>query len=188
MKHGYIRLTKRGATEDRQRDALMAAGVAPERIHVDDQRKGKPGKPAPLRNRPGAVLCIREGDVLVVATPGRLGVSAADIESVIAEVTALGGEVQAAGGEPFGGPAVAALTAFRAAAHLEVERERLVPARKARGAQPKRINDKQMATLLPLWRDPNNHTTAAVELKAEEIGVKMSRRTMYKLLGNRVQQ
>jgi len=183
MKHGYVRLSKLGAKDADQRAVLAAAGVESDRVHTDDQI-GKPpnGGPAALHARAEAIHCVRPGDVLLVATPGRLGLSREDIRATIGQIAERGGMVQVAGGKPFGGPEVAALVAFESAGHMEVERERLVPAHRARGVTAaRRLTDKQKATLLPMWRDPNTHTGA------EELGVKMSRRTAYKLLGLRVQ-
>jgi DNA invertase Pin-like site-specific DNA recombinase len=193
MMRGYIRLSRRSTDEATQRGALETAGVASEHIFVDDQRKKASGK---AKNRPSEVLlhgrakAIRAcgaGDVLVVATAGRLGVSRKDIRQAIGEIAARGASIQAVGETPFGGPALAALVAFEANGHLEVERERLEPARKARGeAVKKRLTAAQTAVLLTLWRDPGNYTVEAVIQAAAELELKIGRRTLYALLGGRL--
>jgi hypothetical protein len=188
MKHGYVRLTKRGASLAEQRSALTAVGVSADRIHDDDQRVPKKGKPDPLSGRKQAIHCVRPGDVLVVATAGRLGISREDIREVVKLVAARGGMVQVADGEPFGGPELVALLAFEDAGHKEVERERTVPARLARGtAVTRRISPAQRAALLPMWHDPDKYTVAAIEMVAADMGVNAKRRTLYKLLGNRTE-
>lgn len=196
MKHGYIRLTQRGADEAAQRAALAAAGVEEDRVHVDDQRKPvrvSPGNTSypPLVARDVVTRICRRGDVVVVATPGRLGVSREDIRQAIGRVAERGASVQAADGIAFGSIELQALIAFETSAHLEVERERLAPARKAlrRGEARKRTLTKvQKAKLLPLWRNTDEYTVEAVLQEALAMGVKVSRRTLYGLLGGRLEE
>ena len=71
MRIGYIRVSKTDGsqTTDLQRDALIAAGVAPEHLY-EDKASGK------LDARPGleaALRALREGDTLVVWKLDRLG-------------------------------------------------------------------------------------------------------------------
>lgn len=186
LKHGFIRLSRRGPSEEDQRAALVGAGVDPDRIHVDDKATRKRGK-SPRDARTDAIHAVRKDDVLLVASPGRLGVSREDIRDMVRRVTERGGKVHAVNGEPFGGPELGLLLAFEEAGHREVERERTEPGRRARGTlATRRLTDKQRSVLLPMWHDPEHCTIAAVEMKAEELGANVKRRTLYKLLGVRV--
>lgn len=189
MKHGYVRLTKRGASERTQHAAVAGAGVDAERIHVDDQRKPvRAGVLPPLTNRAAALRGVREGDVLVIHTAGRLGTSRDEIRAVLKTIGERGGQVlEVATGALIGSPEIAALIEFEKRAYLEVEQERTAPARKAKAdVVAKKLTAKQAAILLPMWRDVENHTPVSVQDAAAEIGVKVSRRSLYNLLGNRV--
>jgi DNA invertase Pin-like site-specific DNA recombinase len=71
MKLGYMRVSKNNGDQnlDLQRDALIAAGVAPENIYSDMASGKKDG-------RPGLTSCLkalREGDELIIWRLDRLG-------------------------------------------------------------------------------------------------------------------
>src|SRR5712664_605171 len=68
---GYMRVSKSDGTQalDLQRDALLAAGVAPERLYADRASGRKD-------DRPGLATCLKAlqpGDTLVVWKLDRLG-------------------------------------------------------------------------------------------------------------------
>jgi DNA invertase Pin-like site-specific DNA recombinase len=65
---GYGRVSTRDQNPDSQRDALLEAGVAPERIYIDHGRSGK------LASRPELDRCLaslQEGDTLVITRLSR---------------------------------------------------------------------------------------------------------------------
>lgn len=79
MEIGYARVSTAKQDLDRQVEALVAAGVARERIYVDK-------KSGATTQRPGLVAAldyVREGDVIVVHTLDRLGRTVRDTLNLI---------------------------------------------------------------------------------------------------------
>jgi hypothetical protein len=188
MKHGYIRLTKGGPSAEKQKAALTAAGVAPDRLHSDDQRKAPTKRsPDPWRARSQAILCCGDGDELVVSSAGRLGYTVADVRDALVAVAARGASVfdATAGVTVRYVSDVAIVFAFEDRAKAELDRERIRPARVAGGTdQPMRkwnsLSAKQRERAKAMWLDRRTYTTQAVVI---ETGC--SRRTLYDVLGGR---
>ncbi|MFB0827803.1 recombinase family protein [Chromobacterium violaceum] len=85
---GYMRVSKTDGSQatDLQRDALSAAGVAPEQCY-EDQASGK------REDRPGLAACLkalRAGDTLVVWKLDRLGRDLRHLVNTVHELTARG--------------------------------------------------------------------------------------------------
>jgi len=85
---GYIRVSKSDGSQslDLQRDALLAAGVAPDRIY-EDYASGRHDA------RPGLEACLkalRPDDTLVVWKLDRLGRSLKNLIDVVTELDTLG--------------------------------------------------------------------------------------------------
>ncbi len=81
---GYARVSTRKQTIDQQIDALVAAGVDPERIYTDmlsGARQDRPGLTALLQY-------AREGDTIVVVALDRLGRSLGHMVKTIEELQA----------------------------------------------------------------------------------------------------
>jgi len=82
---GYARVSTDAQDLTAQREALIAAGVAAERIYVDHGRSGT------NRARPGleqAIAACWSGDTLVVTKLDRLARSAVDASTIAAELAA----------------------------------------------------------------------------------------------------
>lgn len=85
---GYARVSKAdgGQTTDPQRDALMAAGVDPERIYQDLASGGRD-------DRPGLAACLkalRAGDTLLVWKLDRLGRDLRHLVNTVADLNSRG--------------------------------------------------------------------------------------------------
>ncbi|HSZ28767.1 MAG TPA: recombinase family protein [Pseudonocardiaceae bacterium] len=85
---GYMRVSKADGTQTLalQRDALLAAGVHPDRLY-DDHASGR------REDRPGLAGCLkalREGDTLLVWKLDRLGRSLHHLVTTVHELTARG--------------------------------------------------------------------------------------------------
>ena len=85
---GYMRVSKADGsqTTDLQRDALLAAGVAAERLY-EDQASGR------RDNRPGLAACLkalREGDLLILWKLDRLGRDLRHLINTVHDLTARG--------------------------------------------------------------------------------------------------
>ncbi|MGH3966138.1 MAG: recombinase family protein [Pseudonocardiaceae bacterium] len=85
---GYMRVSKADGTQTvaLQRDALLAAGVAPDQLY-DDHASGR------TDDRPGLTACLkalREGDTLLVWKLDRLGRNLRHLVNTVHELTARG--------------------------------------------------------------------------------------------------
>jgi DNA invertase Pin-like site-specific DNA recombinase len=85
---GYMRVSKTDGsqTTDLQRDALLAAGVAAERLY-EDQASGR------RDDRPGLAACLkalREGDLLILWKLDRLGRDLRHLVNTVHDLTARG--------------------------------------------------------------------------------------------------
>lgn len=193
MKRGYIRVSKAGPSLEDQRAALVKAGIADHSadgaVYVDAEPKGRrtPGADARLAQRAAAVKALRAGDVLVVATPSRLGTSREDMEAVLAEIGRKGASVyDCASGRTITWSAEAAeAVAFVAAAETERRQEITGKARRAaaemgavRGAA-KKLTPKRRAEAKAAWADV---ALSAAQVQ-ERTGIPV--RTLYRLFGAR---
>lgn len=95
MIHGYIRLWPSGPSQIEQQKALLAVGADPMRLHVDDERgirRQVQGTSLVERTpREIAIHCMREGDLLAVASPMVLGSSRDDVLRALAQIEGRGG-------------------------------------------------------------------------------------------------
>lgn len=138
----YARVSTREQSLDQQRDAIAAAGIRPD-AEFADQLSGAAGK-----ERPGYADCLGwlgEGDALVVVGIDRLGRSAAEVATAIADLTSRGVTVRALrDGVDTGtaaGRMLATVMAAMAELELELGKERRAAsraARRARGLNPTR--------------------------------------------------
>lgn len=93
---GYARVSRLGADADQQRDALLALGVDPERVYLDEGLTGMTRPRPALRE---ALAATRAGDALVVTALARLARSVPDAHQLLTqlrdeEVTLAIGEVR----------------------------------------------------------------------------------------------
>ena len=93
MNRGYIRITKNGPTEADQSEKLLASGVAPEHLYIDDATKPSYTGPDDLKARDNIVRDIRPGSRIVVTSGDRFGVSMQDIVVVLGSVVDKGAAV-----------------------------------------------------------------------------------------------
>lgn len=93
MNRGYIRITKNGPTEAEQSEKLLAAGVAPEHLYIDDATKPSYTGPDSLKARDNIVRDIRSGSRIVVTSGDRFGVSMQDVVVVLGLIVDKGAAV-----------------------------------------------------------------------------------------------
>lgn len=130
MDRGYIRITWE-FSEDEQRSVLLAAGVAPEHIYVDDTTKSSYKSAADLQARSSVVHDIRSGSRVVVVELQHLGVSIADLLKVIGEITAKGaGVYDVSADKIYEGAAVAELAHAISQSQTQKKRRLMSKARK----------------------------------------------------------
>ena len=82
---GYARVSTDGQDLTAQRDALMAMGVVPERIYVD---QGLTGTNRDRRGLREALAACRAGDTLVVTKLDRLARSVVDLAGIVQKLEA----------------------------------------------------------------------------------------------------
>lgn len=193
MKIGYIRVDRSGPSPIEQIKALEAHGL---RDFTDQSsecwvdglrtRKMKPDED-PLPQRTMMLKSLREGDVVVVANAGRIGVSREDILRTLGEIGAQGASVMdAAEGRVFVcPPGLADAASFAEKAHRVQMLERAARARRGRvefgaksGPKPKLKKDDIEAIRL-MWNNP------AVTREQVEVESGLKTRTLYRLLGPR---
>lgn len=186
MRHGYILVTKSGPSPEAQRAALSAAGVGPT-ASVQSDAVASPERTqqtaADLTGRRAAIKMLEKGDELVVATPGCLGVSTADILSVLRQVSARGASVFVASRQERIACTPEALAVVALCEEAAAERRKAHAARMRQairegkdvkvGRNPITLD----ARAREIWADP---TKSAAEAAAA-IGV--SARTLYRRLG-----
>lgn len=134
---GYARVSTTSQTNDRQLDALVAAGVADSDIFTDKisgARQSRPGLDDLLGR-------VREGDTIVVASLDRLGRSALHVLSTLADLEERGISVQSLKpGEDFTGATgklVRAVMTHVAEWERSMNAERVAEARAAKAARVK---------------------------------------------------
>lgn len=157
-------------------------------MYVDALRTKKPKEGEdPLPERTRAVRALREGDVLVVANAGRLGLTRADVLTTLAEVARHRASVfDAAEGREFAcSPEIVDAVEFADLAAKKLAAERTEKARKAIkmfGSKPgpyvkPRLEDLEI--LRAMWVNPDVRMADIVTAA----GVK--ERTLYRMLGPR---
>ena len=182
---GYMRVSRAdgGQVLDLQRDALLAAGVAPERLY-EDRASGK------REDRPGLAACLkalRGGDVLVAWKLDRLGRDLHHLVSLVKELGDRGAGLRVLTGQ---GAAVDTTTpagklAFGIfAAIAEFERELIVERTKAglaaarargrRGGRPYKMTPAKLRLAMAAMADVGTN----VGDLCRELGV--TRQTLYR--------
>jgi DNA invertase Pin-like site-specific DNA recombinase len=186
MKIGYARVSKSDGSQvhDLQMDALKAAGVAEDAIHVDTA-SGK------RDDRPGLAACLkhlREGDVLVTWRLDRLGRDLRHLLDIVADLDKRGVGLQTLTGVQVDTTSPTGKLIFTVFAALaEYERAQLVErtkaglsAARARGKNGGRPKTMTKAKLKVAQAAMSNKDTDATML-AKELGV--SRTTLYRHVG-----
>jgi DNA invertase Pin-like site-specific DNA recombinase len=180
---GYARVSTGHQSLDQQADALTAAGVAQDRIYVD-----KASGATTRGQRPGLVALLdyaREGDGIVVVGIDRLGRSASEVMSTVADLLSRGVIIRAiregVDSSTPTGRAVLGIMASLAELELELGRERRTAAREARRARGQAIGrpkalDAQKAALAQRMHASGE----SASIIAKTLGV--SRATVYRVL------
>lgn len=185
----YILLTQTGPTMAAQIETIQAGtGGGPDyKVHVDDmsrRRRGDHRYPARAR----LIAGLRHGDIVVVASPGRLGLGRADISGALQAISAKGAVVLDAGSgkrvqwTDAGGDLVRFLdrgATEQRADILRVARAAISAAgvRRAAPLKPFAVNDDRAEAV---WRSRRDYSR---ERAAEICGV--SWRTLYARFGPR---
>lgn len=193
MRVGYVRISKAGPSRAQQEAALRSAGVEGgrgEALFIDLQPKpsAKPDARHPEREK--AIMALRQGDELVIASPSRLGSSLDDVLQALKRI----GERKAklfvvSTGESYRWHRDAiALAEFASLAEREggAERAKRMRERKAElggalGGPAPRLQEgsKEWRAAKALWADASK---SGAEV-AKETGVSL--RTLYRLFGDR---
>lgn len=183
---GYARVSTGHQSLDQQADALTAAGVDPSRIY-NDKLSGTTTR----EQRPGLAALLdyaREGDVIVVLGIDRLGRSAGEVMSTVADLLNRGIVIRAiregVDSSTPTGRAVLGIMASLAELELELGRERRTAAREARKARGQAIGrpkalDAQRASLAQRMHASGESASTI----ATALGV--SRATVYRVLAHR---
>jgi DNA invertase Pin-like site-specific DNA recombinase len=183
---GYMRVSKSDGTQalDLQHDALLAAGVAPERIYADRASGRKD-------DRPGLATCLQAlqaGDTLVVWKLDRLGRSLKHLVSVVDELQQrqVGFKVLAGAGVQIdtttaNGRLVFGIFAALAEFEAELIRERTraglaaARARGRRGGRPRKMTKGALRTAMAAISDQ----TTSARTVARRLGVTTTTLYMY---------
>ena len=182
MKTGYMRVSKSDGTQvlDLQRDALVAAGVEPDRLY-EDLASGK------RDDRPGLAACLkslRKGDVLVIWRLDRLGRNLKHLVETVEELGKRGVDFQVLTGVPIDTTSSVGRFVFAIFAGLAAfERDQIVErtkaglaAARARGRVGGRKPVLTPSKLRQAQAAMKSRDTSATEL-CKELGV--SRTTLY---------
>ncbi|MBI3215922.1 MAG: recombinase family protein [Mycobacterium sp.] len=180
---GYARVSTGHQSLDQQADALTAAGVDSNRIYTD-RLSGTTSR----EERPGLASLLdyaREGDVIVVLGIDRLGRSAGEVMSTVADLLNRGIVIRAiregVDSSTPTGRAVLGTMASLAELELELGRERRAAAREARRergqpiGRPKALDTQKASLAQRMHASGESASTIAVAL-----GV--SRATVYRIL------
>ena len=183
---GYMRVSKSDGTQalGLQRDALLAAGVAPERIYADRASGRKD-------DRPGLAVCLQAlqpGDTLVVWKLDRLGRNLKHLIGVVDDLQQrqVGFKVLAGAGVQIDTTTAdgrfvfgifAALAEFEAELIRERTRAGLAAARTRgrRGGRPRKMTREALRTAMAAMSDP----TTSGRTVARRLGVTTSTLYMY---------
>lgn len=195
MKIGYIRVDRSGPSPIEQIKALEAHGIRDftndsSECWVDGLRTRKlKADEDPLPQRAMMIKSLRDGDVVVVANAGRLGVSREDILRTLGEIGKQGASVMdAAEGRTFVcPPGLADAASFAEKAHRVQMLERAARARKGRaefgaksGPKPKvNLKPADIEALRLMWHNP------AVRMEQIEVESGYKSRQLYRVLGPR---
>jgi DNA invertase Pin-like site-specific DNA recombinase len=180
---GYARVSTGHQSLDQQRDALIAAGVEPNRVYTD-----KLSGTSTREQRAGLAALLdyaREGDAIVVVGIDRLGRNAAEVMTTIRELGERGIVLRSLregiDTSNATGRMVAGVLASLAELELELGRERRSAAREARRARgqsigrPKALDLSKMALAQRMHASGEPASTIAAAL-----GV--SRATVYRVI------
>jgi DNA invertase Pin-like site-specific DNA recombinase len=183
---GYMRVSKSDGTQtlDLQRDALLTAGVAPERLYADRASGRKD-------DRPGLATCLQAlqpGDTLVVWKLDRLGRSLRHLVSIVDDLQQrqVGFKVLAASGIQIdtttaNGRLVFGIFAALAEFEAELIRERTraglaaARARGRRGGRPRKMTKEALRTAMAAMRDQ----TTSARAVARRLGINPTTLYMY---------
>ena len=183
---GYMRVSKSDGTQtlDLQRDALLAAGVTPERLY-EDRASGRKDQ------RPGLVTCLQAlqpGDILVVWKLDRLGRNLKHLVSVVDDLQQrqVGFKVLAGAGVQIdtttaNGRLVFGIFAALAEFEAELIRERTraglaaARARGRRGGRPRKMTKETLRTAMTAMSD----RTTSARAVARRLGVTTTTLYMY---------
>jgi DNA invertase Pin-like site-specific DNA recombinase len=183
---GYMRVSKSDGSQtlDLQRDALLAAGVAPERLY-EDLASGRKDV------RPGLVACLKAlqpGNTLVVWKLDRLGRDLKHLVSVADELQQrrVGLKVLAGAGAQIdtttaNGRLVFGIFAALAEFEAELIRERTraglaaARARGRRGGRPRKMTPEALRMAMAALMDP----TASASAVARRLGITTTTLYMY---------
>ena len=183
---GYMRVSKSDGTQalDLQRDALLAAGVAPERLYADRASGRKD-------DRPGLATCLKAlqpGDTLVVWKLDRLGRNLKHLVSVVDDLQQrqVGFKVVAGAGVQIdtttaNGRLVFGIFAALAEFEAELIRERTraglaaARARGRRGGRPRKMTKAALRMAMAAMSDQ----TISARTVARRLGVTTTTLYMY---------
>jgi DNA invertase Pin-like site-specific DNA recombinase len=183
---GYMRVSKSDGTQtlDLQRNALLTAGVAPERIYADRASGRKD-------DRPGLATCLQAlqpGDTLVVWKLDRLGRNLKHLVSVVDDLQQrqVGFKVLAASGVQIdtttaNGRLVFGIFAALAEFEAELIRERTraglaaARARGRRGGRPRKMTQEALRTAIAAMRAQ----TTSARTVARRLGINTTTLYMY---------
>lgn len=180
----YMLITKLGPTEDEQRKLIrkVVRLTARDEEYVDDLTEPYRRKNRQLEQREVALKQLRAGDVLVVASPGMVGVGRDDIRDILLRLARSGnGVLDAISGKTIRWtPEAADAVEFLDRATLERKRGAAQNARKAKMALTGTYIREQKKLLVTeaqarqMWYDPGRYSAQEV---AETCGVTV--RTLY---------
>lgn len=186
MDRGYMRITKAGETEAEQREKLIAVGVMPDHLYMDDNRKPVKGGAHDLKDRDTIIKDIRPGSRVIVTNLDRLGVSSKDIMAALGAIMAKGAAVyDLSSGKTYEGVAAGEAVADAAAAESRQKRTRIDKARgvlktrKIKPGPPPKLQGAEKTKAQQLYDD----VTIPIRAVAKEVGVSPS--TLRRLFGER---
>lgn len=182
----YFLITKLGPTVDEQRAIIRKAVkmTSRDQEYSDDLTERYRRRDKPLEGRQEAIEHLRRGDLLVIATPGRLGVGRDDVRETLLLLAARGNGLLDAstGATILWTPEVAAGVEFLDRAVLEKKRGAMENARLARrnNMVPKVLAiPRDLAEMR--WHDPVTYP----DKKAVADACQVSVRTLYNQFGPR---
>lgn len=160
--------------ESEQRERLIAFGVAPEHLYVDDTTKPSYRGVDDLKSRCAIIADIRPGSRVVVTSLDRLGGSALDTMAAMGDITAKGAAVHVIGsGKTYEGVGFGGWVQDAMDSDANQKRRRMVNARTAlagrkvkRGPKPKLTGAAKERA-----RELYNDLDKPIRQVAEEVGI-----------------